>query len=78
MRKRTSVDVVDAAPATALGLLPGRGGIASQRGGGDGWASSGEDGAGTKPSAPCASDGDCTLHPYGYCGPNFTATVVTA
>jgi hypothetical protein len=66
MRTRTSLVVVGAALATALGLLDGCGGIASRSGAADGGASSGVGGAGTKPVAGSPSGPPrhvCTAHP---------------
>ncbi len=65
MRKRTSVDVVGAALATALGLLGGCGGIVSLNG--DGGTSTGEGGdasANPLPGSPtCASPPCLPFHP---------------
>jgi hypothetical protein len=69
MRKRTSVDVVGAALATALGLLDGCGG-AAVRGGGDGGALSGEGGASPSPTT-------CTAHPCMNPKPVIVANVDT-
>ena len=76
MRKRTSVEVVGAALATALGLLGGCGGITTLSGGGDGGPSTGEGGPPTKPvpgstttcnspfcDVPPATPTTCAAHP---------------